>query len=145
LAAAEQAGREEAEAGYSGNYTLPGDGSVMEVRVSDGEPGLEVARLVSNGTDVMALVGGIQGVPQGMKVGVWLFPMGLTGGSKIAFRASLGVKGATAGETCSSWGSLDLIKYGGLPADLFIFEVKDRKAVAVEVPVLKKTLRREGN
>jgi hypothetical protein len=63
----------------------------------------------------------------------------------VALRASLGVKGATAGETCSAWGSLDMIKYGGLPADLFIFEVKEGKAVAAEVPVLKKTLSRDGN
>ncbi|KAK4129716.1 beta-lactamase/transpeptidase-like protein [Parathielavia appendiculata] len=148
LSAAEQAGREQAGATYAGNYTLPEqeeEGSdVVEVRVSEGEPGLEVSRLVSNGSDVMAVVGGLVGVPQGARVGAWLYPVGLAGGNKIAFRASLGVKGVAVGETCSSWGSLDMIKYGGLPADVFVFELKDGKAVAVEVPVLKKTLRRDG-
>ncbi|KAK4040945.1 beta-lactamase/transpeptidase-like protein [Parachaetomium inaequale] len=36
--------------------------------------------------------------------------------------------------------------YGGNPADLFIFELgQDGKAVAVEVPLLRKTFRRDGN
>ena len=37
-----------------------------------------------------------------------------------------------------------MIKYRGYPLDLMIFELgKDGKAVAVEVPGLKKTLRRD--
>ncbi|KAL2128281.1 hypothetical protein VTI74DRAFT_9393 [Chaetomium olivicolor] len=142
--AAEQAGREEAAAVYGGNYTLP-DGSAAEFLLRDEEPGLFLSKMVSNGTDILALMGPIIDMPEGMKLGAWLFPMGLAGKNTVAFRAVLGVQGVLAGETCSSWGSLDLIIYGGYSAHLFIFELgKDGKAVAVEVPVLKKTLRREG-
>jgi hypothetical protein len=71
--------------------------------------------------------------------------MGLAGEGKVAFRATMGASGVPAGEACSSWGSLDSTKYGGNPADLFIFELGgDGKAVAVEVPLLRKTFGRNG-
>jgi hypothetical protein len=145
LAAAEQAGREQAEVVYGGNYTLAGDGSAAEFVLRPGEPGLLLTKLVSNGTDVFGLVGPIVGVPAGVKLGVWLYPVALAGKGKVAFRASIGVLGLPAGETCAAWGSLDVLRYGGFPADLFIFELgKDGKAVGVEVPVLQKTLKRSA-
>ncbi|KAL2128551.1 hypothetical protein VTI74DRAFT_9023 [Chaetomium olivicolor] len=144
FAAAEQAGREEGGAVYGGNYTLP-DGSVAEFVLRDNEPGLFLSRLVSNGTDVLALMGTLNGVPEGMRMGAWLYPMGLQGKGKVAFRASMGVQGLPAGEACAAWGSIDLVRYGGYSADLFVFELgKDGGAVAVEIPVLKKTLRKEN-
>ncbi|KAL2125963.1 hypothetical protein VTI74DRAFT_2077 [Chaetomium olivicolor] len=144
LGAAEQAGREENLAVYGGNYMLP-DGSVAEFVLRDNEPGLFLSNLVSNGTDILALLRPIIDMPDGSKLGMWLYPMGLAGKNKVAFRGVLGVQGVPASETCSSWGLLDLIMYGGNSAQLFIFELgKDGKAVAVEVPVLKKTMRREG-
>lgn len=143
VAAAEQAGREQAEAAYGGTYTLAGDGSAAEFVMRPGEPGLLMTKLVSNGTDIVGLVGPLVGVPAGVTLGVWLYPVGLAGKGKVAFRASIGVLGLTAGETCAAWGSLDNLRYGGFPADLFIFELgKDGKAVGVEVPVLQKTLKR---
>ncbi len=144
LAGAEQAARDQALALYVGNYTLP-DNSVAEFMLREGEPGLFLNRMVSNGTDITALLGPTLGLPGGMKLGAWLYPMGLAAAGKVAFRASLGAVGVPAVEPCSPWGVLDRYKYGGYPADLFVFEVGEAgRAVAVEVPVLKKTLRRDG-
>jgi hypothetical protein len=144
LAGAEQAARDQAVALYAGNYTLP-DNSVAEFTLREGEPGLFLNRLISNGTEITALLGPSLGMPAGMRVGAWLYPMGLAAGGKVAFRASLGAVGVPATEPCSPWGVLDRFKYGGYPADLFVFELGEGgKAAAVEVPVLKKTLRRDG-
>lgn len=145
VGAAEAAGREAAKASYEGTYAAAGEGSVFACEVGAEEPGILVSKLTSDGADVMALFAGVSGVPAGEALGVWLYPMGLAGGNKVAFRAVFGVRGQPPGEQCNSWGSLDLVRYGGLPSDLFIFELgKDGKAVAVEVPVLKKTFRRDG-
>jgi hypothetical protein len=146
IAAVEQAGRKQAEAAYGGgNYTLAGDGSAAEFVLRPGEPGLLLTKLVSNGTDIVDLVGPLVGVPAGVKLGVWLHPVGLSGKGKAAFRASIGVQGLPTGEACAAWGSLDNLRYGGFPADLFIFELgNDGKAVEVEVPVLQKTLKRSA-
>ncbi len=142
IGAVEQAGREQALAGYGGKYTLP-DNSVAEVVQRPGEPGLFVSKLVSNGTDVVGLLGPLIGVPSGATLGVWLYPMGLAGKGRVAFRASFGAVGLTAGETCAAWGSLDVTRYGGLPVDLFVFDVgANGKAKALEVPVLGKTLKK---
>lgn len=144
FAAAEVAAREEGERVYAGLYTLE-DGSVAEVGVSADEAGLVLERLVSNGTDVMGLSGPAVGMPEGVDLGVWMYPMGLEGGGKVAFRLAFGGKGLPATDACSTWGNLDLIRYGEYPLDLVIFELgKDGKAVGIEVPILKKTLRRDG-
>ncbi|KAH6853256.1 beta-lactamase/transpeptidase-like protein [Chaetomium sp. MPI-CAGE-AT-0009] len=150
LGAAEQAGREEVGRRFGGNYTVVGDGAegegVVEFRVVEDEPGLFVERLVNDGEDVLGFLGEAGLVPKGARLGAWLYPMGLEGGGKVAFRAAFGATGVPAGETCSSWGSLDLVMYGGKSADLFIFELgEDGDSVAVEVPVLRKTFRRVGS
>ncbi|KAK3299865.1 beta-lactamase/transpeptidase-like protein [Chaetomium fimeti] len=152
LGAAEQAGREEVGGRFAGEYKVAGGDNgeegeaVVELRVVDDEPGLFVQRWVNDGVDLLEFLGGAGLGPQGARLGAWLYPMGLEGGGKVAFRAAFGAMGVPAGETCASWGSLDLAKYGGKSADLLIFELgEDGKAVAVEVPVLRKTFRRVGS
>ncbi|KAL2148002.1 hypothetical protein VTI28DRAFT_58 [Corynascus sepedonium] len=152
LVAAEVAAREQTRVSYTGNYTLAladdeqaenGGGAEAEFALVDGEPGLRLERFASNGTDVLALLGQFNNLPDASRFRAWLYPAGLEGGNKVAFRASFGMAGVPVSEACSTWGSLDTVRYGGNPVDLFIFELgKDGKAVAVEVPVLKKTLRR---
>ncbi|KAK4244931.1 beta-lactamase/transpeptidase-like protein [Corynascus novoguineensis] len=140
LVAAEVTAREQTRVAYAGNYTLApaddehtenGGGAEAEFALVEGEPGLRLERFASNGTDVLALLGQLNSLPDASRFRAWLYPAGLAGGNKVAFRRHLG------------WRGLDTVRYGGNPADLFIFELgKDGKAVAVEVPVLKKTLRR---
>ncbi|GAB1318372.1 Penicillin-binding protein 4 [Madurella fahalii] len=143
LTAAEQAGREQADAVFGGKYTLP-DNSTLEVSLYPGEPGLFISKLVSNGTDMLALDGASVGGSAGANLGAWLYPMRLTADNRVAFRAVLGALGRPA-ERCISWVALDAIRYGGYPLDLFIFELgAEGMAVAVEVPILKKTLHKEA-
>lgn len=69
--------------------------------------------------------------------------MGLTDHSKTAFRAVLGPIGQPSSERCLSWVAVNMLHYGGYPADLFIFHLGEGgKAEAVEVPFLQKTLRK---
>lgn len=140
IQAAEHAARELARVNYAGNYTLP-DNSSVEITLLPDEPGLFLASLVSNGTDMFVSVGGVLG--SGAELRAWLYPTTLTDGNRTAFRAVYGAVGQPASESCASWGSIDGLHYGGYPADLFIFEFGvDGRATAVEVPILKKTLRR---
>jgi len=83
------------------------------------------------------------GAELGRDVGAWLYPTTLSAGGRVAFRAVYGIVGGLAGEVCVSWGAVDALRYGGNPADLFIFKVGDNgRALAVKTPVLKKILRR---
>ncbi|GAB1312351.1 hypothetical protein MFIFM68171_02561 [Madurella fahalii] len=142
LVAGEHAAREQARVNFAGNYTLP-DNSSAEITILPNEPGLFLASLVSNGTNMFASVGGTVGAELAAEIGAWLYPTTLTGGNRIAFRAVYGAVGQPADQLCGSWSAIDGLRYGGYPADLFVFEVdEDGRATAVEVPVLKKTLRR---
>ena len=140
LAAVKHAAREQAEALFEGNYTLP-DNSVAEFNIARDEPGLFMARAVSNGSDILVVVDPAMGVPSGMKLGAWLYPVCLAGKTRVAFWEAMGVVGLPAGETSQSWGQLDHSRYGVYPADLFVFEPgKDGKAV--KILILKKSLHR---
>ncbi|KXX82206.1 Penicillin-binding protein 4 [Madurella mycetomatis] len=142
LAAVEQAGREQADAVFGGNYTHPDD-STLEISLYPGEPGLFLSKLVSNGTNLLAVVGTPLGSSVSGDLGAWLYPMRLTSDNRVAFRAVFGARGQPA-ERCGSWGALDIMRYGGYPVDLLVFELgADGMAEAVEVPILKKTLRKE--
>lgn len=144
LQAGEHAAREQARINFAGTYTFP-DNSSLNVTLLPNNPGLFLASLVSNGTDLFVSVGGTTGANSSSPgdFGGWLYPTKLAGGNRLAFRAVYGAVGQPAGDPCGSWSTVDGLRYGGNPADLFIFETgADGRATAVEVPVLKKKLRR---
>ncbi len=143
LRAGEHAAREQARVSFAGTYTFP-DNSSVEVTLLPDEPGLFLARLLSNGTDMLTSVGGAAGADTAAgDFGGWLYPTTLTDSNRVAFRAVYGAVGQSVSDLCGSWSGVDGLRYGGYPADLFIFEMgADRRATAVEIPVLKKTLRR---
>jgi hypothetical protein len=142
LVAGERAAREQARVNFAGNYTLP-DNSSAEITLLPDEPGMFLASLLSNGTNMFEALGGVVGGELGAEFGAWLYPTTLTDGNRTAFRAVYGALGQPADELCASWGAVDGLRYGGHPADLFVFEVgEDGRATALEVPILKKTLRR---
>lgn len=141
IQAGEHTAREQAEVNFAGNYTLPDNSSVAITLLPD-EPALFLTTLVSNGTDMLVSVGGLLGAAEA-KLGAWLYPTTLTDGNRVAFRAVYGAVGQPISELCASWSAIDGLRYGGYPADLFVFELgEDGRATAVEVPVLKKTLHR---
>ncbi|KAK4154675.1 beta-lactamase/transpeptidase-like protein [Chaetomidium leptoderma] len=153
LAAAEQAGRDQAGVNFAGNYTL-GDGdnnsSLVVLSLQPDEPALMLSAMVSNGTDVLELLRGTTGLGgEPGEARLWFYPMGLVAGGdcrkRIAFRAAAGLAGRSADENCASWATGDRLRWGNYPADELVFETgPDGKARAVEVPVLGATLKRVG-
>ncbi|KAK4169801.1 beta-lactamase/transpeptidase-like protein [Cladorrhinum sp. PSN259] len=151
LEAAESAAREAAGTNFGGVYESSGpskghkDNSTVEFGLDEsGEPGLLLTKLVNNGTDMLASFGAALGLPEGMKLGAWLYPT-VRDGKRVAFRAVFGALGveSTSEEACLSWGSVDQLRYGGHALDSFVFEV-DRAGKAVEVRVegLKKSFKK---
>ncbi|KAL1837870.1 hypothetical protein VTJ49DRAFT_3296 [Mycothermus thermophilus] len=165
LPAAEAAAREQAKQEFAGRYVASSAGdseSVLDVSLQSGEPGLAITQIVSNGTDVLALLMLASPVAGDGEGRVWLYPTGLVqsqgkgkgtkcrrvegSGKRVAFRGVLGRAGArhfSGGEDCSSWAERDNVRWGNYPTDLVVFETgPDGKASAVEVPVLGVTLQR---
>lgn len=149
--AGEEAAREQARFRFAGLYTSSpgGDNSSAEITLLPDEPAIFLASLVSNGTDMLQAIEGVVGGGEpGERFGAWLYPttLGSSNGSRVAFRAVFGAVGRKAEEICLSWGGVDGLRYGGQPADLLVFEFgedddnDDRRAVAVEIPVLKRVL-----
>lgn len=163
LEAAESAGREKAAADFGGVYETPGGkgkgagpegdrddprefkGDLVEFGLDEsGEPGLFLSRLVSNGTDMLESFGKVFGVPEGVKLGGWLYPVGQDS-DRAAFRAVFGAVGVntTVEDRCLSWGSVDQLRYGGNALDLFVFELDEEgKATEVRVVALGRSMKR---
>ncbi|KAK3685284.1 beta-lactamase/transpeptidase-like protein [Podospora appendiculata] len=143
-----QAARDQAAVNFAGKYALS-DNSSAEFSLRPNEPGLFLASLVSNGTDIVSWLGPVLDLDPASKLGVWLYPVGLAGGpgSRVAFRGVFGLLGYPADqmeEACMSLGAVDALRFGGRALDLFVFEVaEDGKATAVEIPCLQKTLARD--
>ncbi|KAK3290788.1 beta-lactamase/transpeptidase-like protein [Chaetomium fimeti] len=154
LPAAEQAARDQALANLVGTYTLgdpedPSTFSTAEIALLPDEPAIALMSLVSNGTDVMALLREnthqLDGFEGDMRM--WYYPVGLESGEgdskKMAFRGVAGLEGKLPIEDCGSWAEGDRIRFGNYPTDMLIFELgKDGKAKGFEIPALGHTLLR---
>ncbi|KAK4233038.1 beta-lactamase/transpeptidase-like protein [Achaetomium macrosporum] len=157
LPAAEQAARDQAVINLVGNYTLGSEDdtatfSVAEVSIDPDEPAVFVSKLISNGTDVMALLrANTKSIVGDGEMRMWLYPMGLVSKSsgcktRTAFRGVVGLAGKPAVDGCGSWAEGDRLRWGNYPADLVIFETgADGKAKGLEVPILGATLKRDGH
>jgi hypothetical protein len=150
--ALETAAREQAEAIYAGHYvsTDPALNSSITIGVDADQPGLGITEIVSNCTDLLAVVGSqILGVPA-EDVSLRLYPTGLessvSGGKEGAWRAVWEAKNAPTPRPpfgCGSWGGVDGIQYGGVALDDFVFVTgSDAKAVSVEARILRVSLKR---
>jgi len=138
--AAEHAARNQAQADFAGTYTFHDNSSAELVLLHD-EPGLFLASLVSNGTNMFDSVRKVLGEETPPSFGGWLYPTTLGSGGRVVFRAVYGVAGRPASEPCTSWVGLDSVRYGGHAADLLIFHLgEDGKATAVEIPFLQKDI-----
>ncbi|KAH8901777.1 beta-lactamase/transpeptidase-like protein [Thozetella sp. PMI_491] len=147
LTAAEEAMREQANIKLAGNYTLAsgknatGPPTYAVFAVESNQPGLALTAIVSNGTDLLALLGGL--LLGSTDVRGWAYPMDLSDKGKVAFRIVFGRTGLPSPQLCASWGSIDTVQYGTLSVDLVIFHVgADGKATGVEIPALGHTLTR---
>jgi len=157
LPAAEQAARDQAVNNYVGKYSLGSEDdqksySVAEVSIDPDEPAVYLSKLVSNGTDVMALLrANTQSIVGDGEMRVWLYPMGLVsksgrcGQTRTAFRGVIGLAGKKAVDGCASWAEGDRLRWGNYPADLVVFEAgADGRAKGLELPIIGATLQRAG-
>lgn len=148
--AGEQAARDAAGAAYTGTYSISGSNSSVEIILDPDEPGLYINRLVSNGTDIWALLKNILQDTRPEPFRGWLYPMGLAGrafsGTTAAFRAAHGFLGTPAGDDCASWAEGDRLRYGRYPGDLAIFELgRGGRVTNVQFPMLnERAFRRVG-
>jgi hypothetical protein len=146
--ALEAAAREQADSNYAGHYTSPHPAlnSSITIGVDSDQPGLAVTEIVSNGTDLFAVVGSqLLGVPA-EDVSLRLYPTGLESGNVGAWRAVWEAKTAPTPQPpfgCGSWGGVDSIQYGGVALDDFVFITGgDGKAVGVNARILRAGLKR---
>jgi len=152
VSAGEQAARDVAGQTLTGKYSIPESNSTVEIILDRDEPGLYIRQLISNGTDIWALLKNILQDPRPEGFRGWLYPMGLSSSSspsgnatseitkttKVAFRAAFGFLGTPAGEDCRSWAEGDRLRHGKYPGDLAIFELepKSERVKSVQFPML---------
>ena len=150
--ALETAAREQAEANYAGHYasTDPHLNSSITIAVDADQPGLAVTQIISNGTDLLSIVGSqILGVAAA-DVSLRLYSTGLEneggGGKEGTWRAVWEARNAPKPQPpfgCGSWGGVDGLQYGGVALDEFLFVTGgDGKAVSVEARILRASLGR---
>lgn len=143
LPAAEQAAREQARENFAGSYFLSADNSSVDITIEPNQPALLAQRIISNGTDMLALVAEYQKRDKGSQLGMWLYPVGLTDGNRTAFRGVLGLVGRPAAADCASWAEGDRLRWGNYPVDLLVFETgRDGRARRVDIPALGRTFER---
>jgi hypothetical protein len=102
LPAAELAAREEAGAGFVGQYTFAGEGGENKavVEILEGEPAICLTAFVSNGTDILELIRENSSQLSQGKAGetrMWLYPMGLVSEGGAAAEAKGKGKGKGSG------------------------------------------------
>lgn len=138
----------EAQTAFAGTYRLSVGNSSIALSAADGLPGISVTSLVSNGVDTRAAYAVLNGIAPAA-LSFRLYPTNLRSeppSGRFAFRAVFQDMDALedAGTpTCVSWMGVDVLEYGGVALDLFVFEMgKDGTAEAVEIPALRMTLKK---
>ena len=145
LPALEAAAREQAEKNYAGFYlsteTALDSNIVIE---TDDLPGLSVTALTYNGTNFRATLAGLNRI-EPSAFSMRLYPTNVQSSSRHAFRAIFHDADALADAgtpTCVSWMSVDILTYGGISLDLFVFDLDDSgRATQVEISALRATLK----
>jgi hypothetical protein len=147
----EQAARREADRNYAGHYRAkdPNLNSSMIITTDPESLGLGVKQFISNGTDMFSIFNILRRNLPAENVSITLYPTGLVdsvGGKKEAWRAVIGVNGASAlpgVAGCISWAAADSLIIGGIADDEFAFVVgDDGRATSVESRALRVSMER---
>lgn len=157
-ASLEEAAKQQANATYSGTYASPstsGTNSSLTISINE-RFGLGIDSWISNGADMFTDIELTQGITSAdnLTVITRLVPAGLesfnasSGLTSRAFRAIFSFDGPVPTNVfdlnCATWTTSDALNYGGLPLDLFVFELNDGGIVQnVNMPSLHATLVRQ--
>ncbi|KAI1082497.1 beta-lactamase/transpeptidase-like protein [Whalleya microplaca] len=163
--ALETAAREEAGEAFAGVYnassTDGGDSwtnSSMTLTTADGQPGLGVARWVSNGTDMVPVAVRYVLNYNVTAPSIRLYPTGLEttvdsdgGGRRVAFKAvveNLALpdrRGKMFSTNCGTWVGQSTAVYADMPLDQFVFTLDaDGTVVSVQPLALRTVLLKEA-
>lgn len=148
----DSAARQQAEQQFAAEYCLPShDGAdLLRLTIDDG-PGLLVDKWTSNGLDFLEIASQYAvSTGSGPLQTIRLYPAGLQGKGKVAFRAAFNTSDPSPSDAAgifspgvASWGSVDNLVYGQKPMDLFLFGVDaDGTAQTVENSGMRKVLTR---
>ena len=153
--ALEEAAKMQAVGKYAGSYTAD-DGSNSSVVIGMSDTfGLAVESWISEGNDMFANIELTQGITSTtLQLLARLMPVNLqsvdaeTNITSLPFRAVLGFEEPAPTNVfnlnCATWTTVDALNYGGLPLDLFIFQVNGTGEVTgLSLPALRVTLGRE--
>ena len=146
LPALESTAREQAGNNYAGFYLSTESTLNSNVVIETDElPGLSVTALTYNGTDFLAALARLNGIKPS-SFSLRLYPTNARSASKFAFRAIFQDANALvdAGTpTCVSWMGVDVLTYGGVSLDLFVFDLDESgQATQLEIPALLTTLKK---
>jgi hypothetical protein len=137
----EQAVREAATANFAGTYVEPGTNSSSKLTLTtdNSRPGLGITEWISLGVDMLSVLKAISGITDAdIFQSIRLYPINLSAGSKIGFRAvfeSLPKPASSSpfAATCQTWATVDSLAYGLVGLDDFVIETDPRTGKAVAV------------
>jgi len=154
LPAIEVAARDEATAAYAGNYASP-DASLnssVTFATDPSHPGLRVSSWISNGTNMLRVLGLIATGSGDIPITTTLYPTNLRTetdlGTKEAWRSVLEASSTptdpeVSSSSCYSWAGVDSLQYGSVALDDWLFTLgKDGKATSVEPRILRVSLQK---
>ncbi|PSN59610.1 beta-lactamase/transpeptidase-like protein [Corynespora cassiicola Philippines] len=148
----EETARQQADAAYAGTFAATnGLNSSITFATEPGKPGLGVTSWISNGTDVVATFGEINGDPNFGADGMRLYPSefstkGADGTTNVAWKLNIypdesGLRGPFA--ACATWLAADMWLHGNLNMQHFDFTVDaDGRATKVRPRAYKVDLER---
>jgi hypothetical protein len=145
LPVVEDIAREQAAIKFAGTYR--GDANSSIVIETDNQPGMRITQWVSNGTDILSLLGG--GGP-GVRTDARLWPNELYGEQdcQVGFTANFATLPRTAivmpVNTCFTWGDLDDPTYGNIGFGYVVFglDASSGEATSIRLQALRATWKR---
>jgi hypothetical protein len=146
--ALEAAAKNQAVGKFVGSYTAS-DGSNSSVVISSSDTfGLAVESWISEGNDMFTNIELTQGITStSLQFLARLVPVNTDSGDATSspFRAVLGFESPAPSNVfnlnCATWTTVDALNYGGVPLDLFVFQVDgDGVVTGLSLPVLQVTL-----
>ena len=127
-------GRAEASETLAGKYKSSDSDSILEVEVTDSDPGIVITTLTVNGSNWLAKLAKLAGIDKTKFLDLRMYPTNLEqsvddGGKQQVFQGVIQDKSALADagtSTCVSWQTVGKLNKNGEPLDRFLIEFNKR-------------------